>query len=383
MKSDSTQYKLYLLLITVAAILWAGKIQYNLPQYANIDLAKYREMALASPGLNLSIPHPYVYRFLAPWLAGLFPTNIDLSFYLLNSVSLVALAFVFYRILSFHGFDEKLSLLITTAFVFNRYFFQFLAFDYYQLSDTVAYFLLFSSFLLMAKKRWSLFGMTLILGILTRETALLIIPVGYVYLYEKRFDKKDFLWLTIYSLLAIFIFIAIRTLIPNTSQENYLIQITDGLSSFFNYQALTKRFLIPTTPFMVIPFIFLKDFYDYFKKHFYLIVLFIFVVISSMFGNDFERLMTAASPVFYLFLAYVLSKYLSSDLSKSFKTTFYSLLIFTILFSSFYHLWGIIRLPNREFAMRVTLLSDLLMFILFMVLKYQGRFIHTKAVRQR
>ncbi|GBD91069.1 hypothetical protein BMS3Abin04_01793 [bacterium BMS3Abin04] len=381
MKRDFTQYKIYLLLITVAAILWAGKIQYSLPQYANIDLAKYREMALASPGLNLTIPHPYVYRLFAPWLAGLFPINIDLSFYLLNSVSLIALAFVFFRILSFHGFDEKLSLFITSAFVFNRYFFQFLAFDYYQLSDTVAYFLLFSSFLLMAEKRWTLFGMTLILGILTREAALLIIPVGYVYLYEKRFDKKDFLWLTIYSLLAIFIFLVIRVLIPNTSQENYFTQITYGLSSFFSYQALTKRFLIPITPFMVIPFIFLKDFYDYFKKHFYLIILFIFVAISSMFGNDFERLMTAASPVFYLFLAYIISKYLNSNLPKSFTVTFYALTILTVLFSSLYHLWGIIRLPSREITMQVTLLSDLLMFIIFMVLKYQGSLTKEKTIK--
>ena len=373
MKKNSTQYKIYILLIAVAAILWAGKIQHNLPQYANIDLAKYRDMALSSPGLNLSVPHPYVYRIFAPWLAGIFPVNIDLSFYLLNSIFLAALACVFFRILSFHGFDKKLSLFITTAFVFNRYFFQFLAFDYYQLSDTIAYFLLFFSFLLLAEKRWVFFGIVLTLGILTREAALLIIPVGYVYLYEKRFDKKDFLQLTLFSFLAIALFILIRLLIPNPSQENYLTQIYSGWSSFFSYQALVKRFLIPITPFMIIPFIFLKDFIEYFKKHYYLITLFVFVVISSLFGNDFERLMTAAAPVFYLFLAYIISKYLNSNLSKSFTAAFYFLAIITVMFSSLYHLWGIIKLPNREITMKVTIISDLLMFILFMVIKYSER----------
>ena len=132
---------------------------------------------------------------------------------------------------------------------------------------------------------------------------------------------------------------------------------------------------------MVIPFIFLKDFYDYFKKHFYLIILFIFVAISSMFGNDFERLMTAASPVFYLFLAYIISKYLNSNLPKSFTVTFYALTILTVLFSSLYHLWGIIRLPSREITMQVTLLSDLLMFIIFMVLKYQGSLTKEKTIK--
>ncbi len=373
MNDNSKRYYLTLLIITIIAIFWAGKIEINVFENGNMDLYKYRDMALASPALNFNIPHPYVYRIFAPWLAGIIPLSINLSFYILNFIFLLALSFAFYKFIVFHKTDEKIALLVTLAFVFNRYFFQFLAYDYFQLSDTLSYFLLLVSFLLLANKQWHLFGLVLIIGVLTREIALIIIPVGYVYLFEKKFNKNDYLYLSDYSVIAILVFILVRLLIPQGNGGTYFTQFNYGISHFFEIPALSKRFLIPLTPFLVIPFIFFKDLVDFFKDKIYLLVYFLLVIISTLFGNDYERLMAPAAPVFFLFLAVIIKKYLCEKDSGSLRKISMGLIILSIIVSSFYHLWGIFKLPNREVTMQVTLLTDFIIFALFMVLKYKDR----------
>ncbi len=371
--SEKKQYYFYLLIATVTAILLASKIDYTLPQYAGIDLFKYRGMAISAPGLNFEIPHPYVYRIFAPWLAGILPFDIDVSFYILNLIGLVILSFVFFEFILSFGIGYKPAFFSTVAFLFNRYFFQFLAFDYFQLSDTISFFLFILSYLLLTKKKYLWIGIVMVTGVLTKEVALLIIPVGYVYLFEKGGGKRDYINFSVVSILAIALFILIRTVIHIETDENYLTQIEYGVTNFFKPMAFIKRFVIAFTPFSVLPFLFFSELVELFKKYFYLLVWLVFAVLSSLFGNDYERLMMPAAPVFFLFLAVVFDIYFFNGKTSTLKNILLFTVVIISLLGSLYHLWGIIRFADSEISLISTVILDILILLIFGYIKISGK----------
>ena len=363
------QYYLYLLIATVTAVLLAGKIQYTLPQFEEIDLFKYREMALAAPGVNMEIPHPYVYRIFAPWLAGILPFDLDTSFYVLNLLFLFGLSYVIFEFILLFGLEYKTAFFATVAFLFNRYFFQFLAFDYFQLSDTLSYFLFVLSFILLTKRQYFRFGLSVAIGVLTREVALLIIPIGFAYLYENKWGKEDYIKFLAVSAIAALLFLAVRMFIQIESDENYLTQIEYGLVNFFNPRAFLKRFIIAFTPFSVLPFLFYKELIKLLRENKYLIVWIVFAVASSLFGNDYERLMMPTAPVFFLFLALLIEKYFISYKNGFIQKVLLFLVIILSLVGSLYHLWGVFRLANPEISLISTIILDILILLIFGYLK--------------
>ncbi len=370
MNTDKKQYYIYLLIATVTAILLAGKIQYTLPQFEGIDLFKYRKMALAAPGINLEIPHPYVYRIFAPWLAGVLPLDVDGSFYLLNLIFLFALSYVIFEFILLFGVEYKAAFFATVAFLFNRYFFQFLAFDYFQLSDTISYFLFVLSFILLTKRKYFWLGVSIAIGVLTREVALLIIPVGFVYLYEKSRGKDDYIKFVTVTIIALLIFSAVRLAIKIDSDENYLTQIEYGLINFFKPRGFVKRFVIAFTPFSALPFLFYKELINLLRKNKFLFVWILFAVGSSLFGNDYERLMMPSAPVFFLFVALLIQKYLSVNNNKiSNKILLFGVVIISLL-GSLYHLWGIVRFADSEISLLATVILDILILLIFGYLKF-------------
>ncbi len=373
MTAEKKRYYLYLLIATITAILLAGKIDYSLPQYSGIDLFKYKQMALSAPGINLEIPHPYVYRIFIPWLAGMLPFGIDVSFYILNLLALSGLSFIVFEFILFFGVNYKPAFFATVAFLFNRYFYQFLAFDYFQASDTFSYFLFILSFLMLSKKKYFSFAIIATLGILTREIALLIIPVGFAYLLEKNAPRKDYISFTAVSFLIIFIFIAVRLAIQIETDDNYLTQIQYGINNFFNPVAFVKRFVVAFTPFSVIPFLFWNELIEFFKKNLFLLVWAIFAVISSLFGNDYERLMSPTAPVFYLFLAIIIEKYFWGGAFSSIKKVLLFSIVIISLLGSLYHLWGVVRLIDSETSLIFTILLDVLVLLIFGYLKFSAR----------
>lgn len=359
---------LTIILVAILSIFLADKINYISNLYSDIDLAKYKLMAESSPFINFDIPRPYVYRILAPWIAGMIPINIDLSFYLLNSLFLIFLAISIYNFLLYHKIEQNIALFVSICFILNRYFFAFLAFDYFQFSDTLSYFLLLQSFFLIVKKRWVLLSIILILGVLTREVALLIIPVGYLFLYEKKFSKNDFLKYSLAIVPSILVFILFRIIYKTEGTENYLTQLVLGVELFKPISVIKKLF-ISVTPFAFISIVYYKELYTFFKNNLYLFSLFIGTIFSSFFGFDSERLMSPAAPVFFLFLSVILEQIVLSEKWKNHKKQILGFMIILILLSTLYHLWGIIKLPSRETTLVLTIVLNVLMLIIFLILK--------------
>ena len=80
----SAKYISWIILLSIFSIGISGQINYWMPEYSNMDQVFYRNMAISSPELNFEVVQPFVYRILAPWVAGVIPINLELSFYFLN-----------------------------------------------------------------------------------------------------------------------------------------------------------------------------------------------------------------------------------------------------------------------------------------------------------
>jgi len=365
MTNIKTKHIVILFLVTVLSILLSGSIDYSDSSYSNMDMNKYISMAEASPGIETNIIRPFVYRIATPWLAGILPFSIPTSFLIINSISLFLLSIIFYLFLLEYKTDENLALVITIIFQFNRYFFQFLGWNYFQVSDTLSLTFLFYSFILLRNKNFVGLFFIMVFGVLVKEYMLIFIPAGFVLLFERGLNKKELLFFSIISIVSFLTFWGIRKVIPTEGGESLFIQYTTQLVYYSKPSLLIKRFIIPFSPFGLLPFLFYKDIFHFFQKNKHLFIYFVTVIVLSFFGES-ERLMAPLAPIYFLFIAKLIQKYLVKDSEEVFKNRLIiSLMVFAFL-TSFYHLWGVIKLPNEYYSMITTLVFTIVATLIFM-----------------
>jgi len=328
-------------------------------------------MAISSPELNFEIVQPFVYRILAPWVAGVIPINLELSFYFLNMFALLGLALLMYKFMIKFGLESRVSFALTACFVFNRYFFQFLAWDYFQIVDTLSLIIIIYSFLLVKSKKWLTLSLILIVGVLIKETVLIIIPTAFAYLYWKDSEKSDYNNLAIVSSNSIIVFILLRVLIQPGGGEDIITQFTTGISRFFTFEAFTKKFIVAFTPFGLIPFFFHKTLFEFIKKHKYVLVYFGLVLFVSAFG-DFERLMAPFAPFYLLFIGEIIQKFLNEKENKDELKTFLLYMMAISYLASFHHIWGLFPLPGKNITLVLTIAALTIMLAHFLDLKYES-----------
>ncbi|MBU1679082.1 MAG: hypothetical protein KKD86_09540 [Bacteroidetes bacterium] len=351
----------FILLSAGLSILLAGIIDIENPDYSHMDFNKYRSMSLASPGISDNIIQPFAYRFLMPWLAGLFSSNVDTSFVWLNLIGLLALVLLLYYYLIKEGAEKDVSAVIVISFIFNRYFFKMLAWIPYQLADTYSLLIIIFLLLLLKNKKWLLISFLLMVGIAVKETVLIIIPVAYLYCFQNGKDYKSILHFTVASFPAVIIFVLLRVSVHTAESESFFEQFITGIPLFVSPELIIKKLFLAFTPLGFVPFLFFTSLKDFTVKHAHLVLLFILVFISSVMGN-FERVMLPAAPAFCLFASLAISKELNVVKSKT-RTYILLLIILSSVLSSFYHLYGIILLPNKDISLISAVVFNLAVLI--------------------
>ena len=352
----------YLVLVVIGSllILFAGKIPYRTPQYSHIDLARYRAMSEAAPGLNTSVDTPFVYRILAPWLAGILPFSTDTSFYVLNFMCLLGGLIAFYEWITIWTSNHLIALWTTLLFGLNRYLFGILSFNYFQLCDSLAFLLFILSLIALYQRKWIWFFPLLLLGIITRETAILLIPYGIVLLWIRDDSRSDWYLFMASSLVAIMLFISVRTFLIPDGVSYLWEQLSIGIQKLISPVTYAREFFNVFIPLSFVPLLFLKDLWEFTRKHMDLVVLFLLIFASTLFGMDYERLMLPASPIYYLFISGILIDYFFPAYQKRKGFTTPLILLFSMaLISNLYHLWGIIQLPNGSITSVYTLIIDI------------------------
>jgi hypothetical protein len=332
-------------------------IRYN----SSHDVIAYRQMAIAFPSIDSSVGKPFAYRLLAPWLAGLLFKDVDVGFTVLNAIFSLCFVVILYNFLKQNQISDKIAFFISAAFVLNRYFIPNFAFEPYRFCDVLSNVLLLLTLIYLAKNKYLPVYVLSFLGILTKENALLIIPVGIIFIYLN--NKNKIASFSVFSFLLFTIFISIRILIPVEQGISLLQAFDENWSKIFSIEAIAKQFFLAFNPFYLIPIVTYKDFIDFNKKNFHWFVLLFFVLISSLFGGDKERLMFAYIPIYYLFIAGLFEKIQMKSQLKTLTLFLILILCWTVNLN---HIWGIILLPSRESSLAFALAGGIIMLMIYL-----------------
>lgn len=368
---NSKSYKIDLksLIIVLAAVTSIGAIKpVDIPnmEHVPVDLLQYRQMGVSAPQLNPQTWEPYAYRILGPWLSGVLFTDVDLGFRVLNTMFLVFLALAMWGFLLAYKIDPKIALPVTIAFLLSRYYYTFLAYEFYRIDDTISLFLLWISIILTIKGHLKYLLPLLVLGLLAREIALLWIPVSFFIILKSGGKRNDFTLWSIYTIILFGVFVLLRKYIPAQGGIALADALNDDWNKLFSPWAIGKQLFVANTPFFLLPLIFFRKFFHYFKKHPEIFVLIGATYLSSLFGHDYERLMTPSAPFIYVFAALLMEKiFLPQEQKKFVWMTAIFLLI--ALSSNFYHLWGIVLLPGRGASFIATIITGTAMAALFFI----------------
>jgi len=350
--------------VSIFVLLLTGQIEYQLTQYKDSDLTKYIAMAKSSPELNLNIIRPFVYRILAPWFVGLMPFSIPANFFLLNVIFLVVLSLVFYFTLLEFKLSPNVALTLTIAFQMNRYFFQFLSWNYFQLCDTVALTVLFASFIFIKRKNWIALFFILPISILVKEYALIILPAGLFYFLIQQKEKKEFITFLFLSFATVAVYSLIRILLEANQGVDLLTQYTTKEFYYSRPMLFLKKYIASFTPFGLLPIIFYKELIQFFKKNSFLFVYTVTIIIISYFGEA-ERMMAPLAVVYFLFIGNLIEGRFTLSRNDFLSNKIFIVIIMISFLSSFYHLWGIIQLPNKYWSIISTILFSIIIAIVF------------------
>ena len=318
-----------------------------------MDLRYYRAMAEASPGISSEMPRPFAYRILGPWLVGLLPLPETAAFYALNSVLSLCVPLVFFLLLVSRGAGAWIAALSAFLFVLSKHQFGISAWNFFQIKDTLSFLCLLACFHAMYSDRRVLFAVSLLAGALAGEMALIMIPVLVCYLWERRAVGarwRDAVFMTLPAAAA---FVAARALVPASG----------GIApweAFGMYGGKVRHALVwygllvnPFIPVSLLPLVFYRDTIAFIRKNLHLLLYFLLVLASTLFGSNNERLMASAFIAFYMLIARIFESELSHR-SRRQALAAAAVVAAAGALSFFHHAMGRYPLPSRSLTIALS-----------------------------
>ena len=344
-------------LVTLVMIVYYGSIDISAEPFSDIpDIQNYRQMALASPGLDETVSRNFGYRILLPYIAGLLPFDSDTSFYILTILMSLAIPFIFFRFLKVYGLKDDNTFYLTMLFLAGRYVFGYPVWNHYDVNDLLTHILILLFFISLKKNNFILMGLILAVGVINRETILFIVPPALYYYGVMNKDRKKSLKFIASFLPAVVILILIRSLIVTESSDTPGIIHSlgklrfDDTNKLFNpatYYRLVNTFI----PLTFIPIVFFKTTRSFFRKYPHFMIFVIIYFASCFLAGDTERLIVPIFPVVFLLIGIIFEKYGFNELKGRI------IVLSACLVSIPHHLYFRFRLPTRDLKVAVSLIT--------------------------
>jgi hypothetical protein len=297
---------LVLALVTVTMLFFYGRIDYTNAAFKDWDSLIYLDMASASPHLDPDAPRPFAFRLLGPYLVGLIPGSTENAFLAADLVLSFLLVYLMYRFLRYFGLRPPFACLATTLYIFNKHFFGFASWNYFHVNDVIAIILLIVLFWSMMQSRWLIFAAALCLGVATRETALIMIPVGLLYLAERRHLVREGGKFVAAIVPALALFAAIRLLIHPTAGPTLVQAVSTHWTKITSIERMYHVLVNPFVPLAFMPVVFFRRTFAFLRGRIHLLAFFVLVAGTTFFGHNNERLLNPASLVFYPLVGFIL-----------------------------------------------------------------------------
>ncbi len=333
-----------MILVTLAAIFFYGRIDYSSSPFANMDLKYYRLMADASPSVSLEAPRPFSYRLLGPYLAGLTGDRSITGFLLLTIFSSLAMVICLYFLFVSMGISRSSTFLALIILVLNKHLFGISNWNIFQVKDTLSLALVAMMFLALRHDRRIIFCVTLAAGAAAGELALLMIPVLFLYDFHTGRLPGDWKNPIIAVLPALIVFTVIRLVIPPVGGLS-LFEAAIHYGGKLRYPMTWFGLLLnPFIPLTFLPLIFFRETGRFVRKNPDIALFFILVLVSAFFGSNNERLMAPASISFFALIAVILDR---PDMGGKMVRT---MILAAGLLSSLHHAIARFPLPERKYT---------------------------------
>ena len=342
-------YGLVLALVSVIVIYGYGGIDYAIPPYANWDLRSYWAMAEAAPRLAAGVHEPFVYRLLGPYLVGLLPLPEPVGFRLVTVVATFTLALSLYAFLLRCGISVLGSFLTIVLMLLNRSLIGYTVWNYFQSNDMLSLVFLVVLFWSMYARRWGVYGLVLLLGAATRETALLIVPVTPIYLLESRSGVGDWRRWAMATAPALAAFSLLRLFIEPGGGPGLWQSLLLYAPKLLLPETWYRLLVNPFVPLTFVPFVFFKESRAYLQERKHLVFYGILVLASSLFGQNNERLIAPAIVAFYPLVASILDRAVGGRLWMV------GIILVGSVLASLHHQLARFPLPGREWSVFLSL----------------------------
>jgi hypothetical protein len=216
------------------------------------------------------------------------------------------------------------------------------------------------------RNQWIVFSVILVLGAITKEISMLMIPVAFIYLLEKNELSTKWKKLVVAIIPALIIFILIRVLIPTTGGNSIFEAFFIFSQKVWSPESIIRKLVNSYLPFYFIPFIFFKHTLQFFRTKKYMLLYICLVFFSTYFGSNNERLMSPSFIVFYMLIGTILQ-----ELNP--RKTFLLFLMIIGFLSSFHHVFAKYPLQNINWTYFFTLGTTLVITISLYLLKRRSR----------
>lgn len=350
--------------VTALMIYLYGQIDYTVEPYSQSDLYHYRIMAAAAPHLAPAVQQPYAFRVLGPYVAGLLAGSDAWGFRVLSILAGMTTGILYALFLGSRGIGPPVTVITTLLLLFNKHLFGYDLWNYFQINDLLSLVYLIILWWALLDTRWVVFGATLVVGALTRETALLMIPVALVYLVERHQLSHEWRKLLLAVAPGLVCFAILRLVIQPVGGEDMLTHFLRTLPKIAEPATWFRLLVNAFIPVSLLPIIFGRHTLSFLRQNVAMLVFLLLVLASAFFGTDNERLMAPAAVVFYLLIATIIERYLyPSPLAVG-------VLLTGGFLASWQHFMGRYPLPNRELTLVLSLGSLLAVSLVSAVVGY-------------
>ncbi|MBU8921352.1 MAG: hypothetical protein KOO63_05985 [Bacteroidales bacterium] len=344
-----------LILVTLAAIFFYGRIDYASSPFVDMDLKYYRLIADASPSVDMEVPRPFSYRLLGPYLSGLAGDGRIAGFQLLTIFSSLAMVICLYFLFISMGISRSSAFLALVMLVLNKHLFGSGNWNIFQVKDTLSMALVAVMFLALRNDRRIVFSVALAVGAASGELALLMIPVLFLYDFIKGRLPGNWKNPILVVLPALIVFVVIRLVIPPVGGMS-LFEAAVHYGGKLKYPMTWFGLLLnPFIPLTFLPLIFFRETGRFVRENTDISLFFILVLVSAFFGSNNERLMAPAAISFFALIAGILDR---PDMGGKMIR---GLILAAGLFSSLHHSMARFPLPERKFT--IILSAGSLLFV--------------------
>lgn len=297
-----------LVAVTAVMIFLYGRINYTNEAFAKWDSLIYREMASAAPRLDPLAPRPFAFRLLGPYLVGLVPGPPENTFLIVNLILSAMLIYLMYKFLHYFGLQPRAACIATILYVFNKHFFGFTSWNYFHINDVLTNLFLIILFWSMLESRWLMFAASFCLAIATRETALVMIPTGFLYLVEHKTLRRDggrFLGAIVPGLAC---YAALHLFIHPASGQTLTQALSVHWTKLTSLERMYHVLVNPFIPLTLVPLVFFKRSIAFFRGRIYLFLYFILIACTPLVGANNERLLNPTFIVFYALIGFIMQE---------------------------------------------------------------------------